>query len=149
MNFFQMLRIKIRINCTPVWNQLSVNHIFNIPPDTQYYFDDFGRLTGNEPMFRGVRVAVVDPFFITCDNSPDTSIIHGITDKLTTYPLYVESIEVSIHEVQIYSFCMIFQVSESGDVWYLLMHQVLVTAFEYLFADFLPKLCVYSQYPII
>ena len=30
------------------------------------------------------RVPVTDPFFITCDNSPYTSIIYEITDKLTT-----------------------------------------------------------------
>ena len=46
--------------------------------------DDFGRLTGTLPLFRDVRVALIDPFVVTCDNSPDKSIIHGITDKLTT-----------------------------------------------------------------
>ena len=72
MNSFQLLRIKIRIDCTPVWNKLPVNRTFKIPPDTHYFGadtdffnDDFGRLTGTEPLFRGVRVAVVDPFFIT------------------------------------------------------------------------------------
>ena len=48
------------------------------------YNDDFGWLTETEPLFRGVRVAAIDPFFITCDNFLDKSIIHGITDKLTT-----------------------------------------------------------------
>ena len=81
---FQLLRIKIRIACTPVWNKLPVNHTFKIPPDTQHYFgaepiffnDGFGGLTGTESLFRGVRVAVMDPFFITCDNE--------MTDKLKT-----------------------------------------------------------------
>ena len=39
---------------------------------------------GTEPLFWGIRVAVIDPFFITCDNFPDKSINYGITDKLTT-----------------------------------------------------------------
>ena len=50
-------------------DKLPVNHTFKIPPDTQHYFgaklifnDDFGRYTGNEQLFRGVRVAVTDPF---------------------------------------------------------------------------------------
>ena len=48
-----------------------------------FFNDDSGRLTGTEQLFRGVRVAIIDPFFITCDNS-DKSIIHGFTDKLST-----------------------------------------------------------------
>ena len=51
---------------------------------TDFFNDDFGRLTGNQPQFRGGGVGVIDIFFITSDNSPDKSIIHGITDKLTT-----------------------------------------------------------------
>ena len=27
-----------------------------------FFNDDFGKLTGTEPLFRGVRVAVIDPF---------------------------------------------------------------------------------------
>ena len=51
---------------------------------TYFCNDDFGRLTGTEPLFRVVRVAVIDQFFITCDNSPDKCIIYEFTDKLTT-----------------------------------------------------------------
>ena len=51
---------------------------------TNIFNDVFGRLIGTEPLFRGVRVAVKDPFLIICDNSPDKSTIHGITDKLKT-----------------------------------------------------------------
>ena len=69
MNSFQLLRIKILCS-TLVWNKLPVNHTFKIPPDTQHYFgaepilfdNDSDRLTGTEPMFRGVKVAVKDPF---------------------------------------------------------------------------------------
>ena len=78
---------------------------------TDFFNDDFGRLTETGTLFRGVRIAVIDPFIIACDNSPDKSIIHGITERLTTDSTLVESVGVQIHEVQIYSFCMIFQVS--------------------------------------
>ena len=44
---------------------------------TDFLNDDFGTLTKTDSLIRG-------PFFITCDNSPDKSIIHGIIDKLTT-----------------------------------------------------------------
>ena len=92
MNSFQLLRIKIRITCTPVWNKLTVIHTFKIPPDTQHYFgvkpilfnDDFRKLTGTKPLFRDVRVAVIYSFLIICDNFPGKSVIHGITDKVTT-----------------------------------------------------------------
>ena len=50
----------------------------------RFFNDDFERVTGTESLFRGVRVAVIDPFFITCGNFPDKSIIHEFTDKLTT-----------------------------------------------------------------
>ena len=63
---FQLLRIKIQIDCIPVWNKYPLNHTCNIPPDTQYYFgtepivfdDDFGTLMGTELLFLDVRVAV-------------------------------------------------------------------------------------------
>ena len=79
INSFQLLRIKIRIDCSPVWNKLPVNHSFKIPRHTQHYSwaesifinDDFGRLTETELLFLDIRVAVIDPFFIICDNSPD------------------------------------------------------------------------------
>ena len=53
MNSFQLLKIKIRIDCMPVWNKFPVNHT-KIPPDARHYFgaepiyfnDNFGRLTG-------------------------------------------------------------------------------------------------------
>ena len=41
-------------------------------------------LSGTKLLFRGVRVVVIDSFFITCVNSPDKSIIHGISDKQMT-----------------------------------------------------------------
>ena len=91
MNLFQLLRIKILINCTPVWNKLPLNQAFKILPDTQYYLGPnwffnyaFGRLTRTEPLFRDVRVAVIYIFFITCDNSSDIFITHGIINTLTT-----------------------------------------------------------------
>ena len=91
MNSFQLLRIKIPIDCTPVWKKLPVNYTFKIHithnitlGPNQFFNYDFGRLTGTEPLFRGFRIAVIDSCFITCDNSPDKSIIHGITGKLTT-----------------------------------------------------------------
>ena len=40
---------------------------------TDFFNNDFGRLTGTEPLFRAIRVAVIDPFFITCDNSPSST----------------------------------------------------------------------------
>ena len=86
MNSFQ-LRIKIHIDCTPVWYKLPVNHILKISPDTQHYFGvepNFLTMILADWLFRGVRVTVIDPFFITCNNSPDKYIIHRITDKLTT-----------------------------------------------------------------
>ena len=48
------------------------------------------------------------PLFITYDNSPDKSITHGITNKLTT------DIHTTLSLLRyqfIYSFCMIFQMS--------------------------------------
>ena len=63
----------------PFWDKLPVNHTLKIPPDTQRYFgaeliffnDGFGTLMGIEPLFPGVRFAIIGPFFTTCDNSPD------------------------------------------------------------------------------
>ena len=37
-NSVHLLRMKIRIDCTPVWKNLPVNHTFKLPPDTQHYF---------------------------------------------------------------------------------------------------------------
>ena len=63
---------------------LSDSHLQNSTRHTTLFWgrticfnDDFGSLTGTEPLFRGVRVAVIDPFNITCDNSPDKYIIYG------------------------------------------------------------------------
>ena len=64
--------------------QNATRHTILLGAEPIFFNDDFGRLTGSEPLFRGVRVAVIDPFFIICDNSPDESIIHGMTDMLTT-----------------------------------------------------------------
>ena len=155
MNSFHLLRIKIRMNFTPVWNKLLLNHTFKIPP-TQHFFgaeqiyfnDNFDKQTGTKLLLRGVGFAVIDPFSITFHNSPDKYIIHRIADKLTIYPLYVELVEVSIHEVQIYSFCMIFHMS----IWRCMVSFDASSSADSLrvhFADFLPELSVYSQYPII
>ena len=105
-------RLHVRLEQTPSESHLqtSTRHTTLLWGRTEFFNDDFGRLTGTEPLFRGVRISVKDPFFITCGNSPDKSIIHGISDRMTT-DVHVEPVEVSIHEVQIYSSCMIFQVS--------------------------------------
>ena len=109
-------RLHAHLEQTPSESHLqnSTRHTTLLWDRTNFFFNDDGRLMGTEPLFQGVRVAVIDPFFITCDSSPDKSIIHVITDKLTSddrYPLYVEPVEVSIDEVQIYSFFMIFPAS--------------------------------------
>ena len=155
MNSFQLLRIKIHIECTLVWNKLPVNHTFKIPPDTQHYFGaepifnvDFGRLTGSEPTFRGVRVVVIDQFSITWDCSPDKSIIHGITDKPTTdihsrwvcWGVYSWGTDLQLlHDFPsvLIWWCMlsIDAPNPSDSLWV-----------PYFFVDFPPKLCIYSHY---
>ena len=80
--------------------KLPVNHTFKIPSDTQYYFgvetdffnDDFGRLTGTKPVFWGVRIVATDPFFSTCNNSLDPWDYRLAYDR---YPLYVQPVEMS------------------------------------------------------
>ena len=86
MNSVQLLRINVRV----VWNKLPAvtpsnsTRLTTLPLGrTDFFNDNFGTLTGTEPLFRGVRVAVIDPFFITCDNSRDKYFIQGITDNLT------------------------------------------------------------------
>ena len=117
MKSFPLLRIKICIDCTPVCNYLPVTHNFKIHRHTQnycgaepmfFFIDDFGRLMGNEPLFRGVRFATIDPFFIRCDNSPDKSIIHGITDNLST----------DIHSMFNLLRCQFMRYRSTASVWF-------------------------------
>ena len=102
-------------------------------------------MTGTEPLYRSVRVAVIDQFFITCDNPPDKSIIHGITYRLTT----------DIHSRLCLLMCQFMRCRSKACVWffkrlnlpmygYVLMRQVLLTAYEYLFTDFLANLRIFS-----
>ena len=151
MNLFQFLRIKI--DCMPISNKLPVNHTFKIPPDTQHCFGAklfFSRLTGTESLFQGIRVVVIDAFCITCDNSPNKSFIHGITDKLTS----------DIHWTLRLFRCQFMRYRWTASEWFskclnltmhgiLLMQQVLPTAYKYFIEDFLPILCLYSQYTIM
>ena len=89
------------------FEQTSSEQTHNITLGPNLFFnDDFGRLAGSEPLFRGVRVAVMDQCFYTCDSFHDKSITLGIVDNLTTD--IHSTIEVSIYEVPIHSFCMIF-----------------------------------------
>ena len=44
-------------------------------------------MCGTKSLCQGIRVAVIDSFFVTCDNSSDKSIIHGITDIRSTLNL--------------------------------------------------------------
>ena len=110
MNSFQLWRIKIHIVSTPAWN-----HTFKIPPDTQHHFgaeaifnDGFGSLTGTEPLFRCVRFAIIYPFLVTCDNSLYKSIIHVITDKLTT----------DIHSTLSLLRCEFMKYRSTASVWF-------------------------------
>ena len=126
----------------------GVDHTFKIPPDTQFcgqtnlFYGDFGRLTGTEPMFWSVRVAVIDPLYIACDNSPDKSIIHGITDKLTTdiYSL------LNLLRCQFKRYRSTASVFQNVLIW---RGMVSLDALSFFFADIIPKLCIHSQYPII
>ena len=61
-------RLHARLQQTPseLSLQNSTRHTSLRWAPTDFFNDDFGRLTGTEPLFRGVRVAVIDPFFITC-----------------------------------------------------------------------------------
>ena len=73
-----------------------------------FFNDDFGRLTGTEPLFWGVSVAVIDPFCITCDYSPDKSLIHGITDNLST----------DIHSMFNLLMCQFMRYRSTASVWF-------------------------------
>ena len=64
--------------------QNSTRHTLLLWGQTKFFNDDFSRLMGTKPLFWRIRIAVIDPFFITCDNFSDKSIFHGITDKLMT-----------------------------------------------------------------
>ena len=90
MNSFQLLTIKIHIDAYPFgtisqWitpSKFHQTHNITVEPN-RFLNDDFDKLAGTGPLFLEVRV-VIDLLLITCDNSPDESIINGITDKLTT-----------------------------------------------------------------
>ena len=86
-------------------------HNISLGPNQLFFYDDLGRLTGTELLLRGVTVAVIDPFFIPCDCSPDTIIIHGITSKLMIDIHSTLNLLRCQFEAQIYNFYMIFQVS--------------------------------------
>ena len=99
----------------PLEQSLSESHLQNSTRHTKllwdrtdYFNDDFGRLTWNEPLFRGVSIAVIDPFFITCDNSPDKSIIHGITDNL----------KIDIHSTLSQLRCQFMRYRSTASVWF-------------------------------
>ena len=62
--------------------------------------------------------------------------------------LYVESLEMSFHGQRSTASLWFFK-CDNLEVYIFLMHQVLLTVYEYFFRNFLPKLCVYSQYSII
>ena len=62
---------------------------------TDVFNDQFGRLTGIEPLFRGVRAAVIDHFLSLLINLSSM----GLPIADNRYPRYVEPVEVSIHEV--------------------------------------------------
>ena len=65
--------------------QISTKHTILLWARTDVFNDDFGRLMGSNHSFEASELAVINTFFITCDNSPDKSNIHDITNKLTTY----------------------------------------------------------------
>ena len=96
--------------------QTPSDHTTKIPLDTQHYFrakpiffnDDFGRLTGTEPLFQGVWIVIIDPFFIICDNSLDKSIIHRITDKLMA----------DIHSTLSLLRCQFMRYSSTTSLWF-------------------------------
>ena len=75
-------RLYARLEQTPSESHLqnSKKHTAVLCGRTYFFNDEFGRLTGTESLFRGVRVAVI----FHLDNSPYKSSIHGITDKLMT-----------------------------------------------------------------
>ena len=114
MNSFKLLRIKIRIDCTSVWNKLPVIHAIKILPRhstllwSRTVFLRLSQFDGDRPLARGVRVAVIDPFFVTCDNSPDKFIIPKITDKLTT----------DIHSMLSVLRCQLMKYRSTVTVWF-------------------------------
>ena len=46
----------------------SIRHTVLLWGRTDLFNEGFGKLMGNEPLFRGISVAVIDPFFTTCGN---------------------------------------------------------------------------------
>ena len=155
MNSFQLLkkkdphRLHTRLEQTSSESHLQNSTWYETLGPTRFFNDDFGRLMRIDPLFRVVRVAVLDPFFMTYDKSPDKSIINGIINKL---------------KADIHSRCACWGVKSRGtdlqllyDFPSLLVCWSMVSFYApsspgslwVLFAYFLPNFCVYSQYPII
>ena len=134
MNLFQLLRIKIHIDCTPIWNKLP--NTFKISPDQQHYFGAELILTGTEPLFWGVRVAVIYPF----------------SSHVTILQINLSSMRLPISWWQISTLhWACWGVNSWGTVWFskclnlaaygtFWCTKVLLTAYKYLFVDFLLKL---------
>ena len=121
--------------------QNSTRHTTFLWYQISFFNDDFGRLTGTEPLFRGIRVEVIDPFYITCDNSPDTSVIHGITYKLVA----------NIHSMLTMLRCQFMRYRSTASVWFskclnltingiIWCTQVLLKAYEYFSCGFTSKI---------
>ena len=80
-----LYRLHVHLEQTPSRSCFKNFTRHNITLGSNKFFNNgFGRLMGIKPLFRGIRVALIDPFFITCDNSPDKCIIPVITNKLMT-----------------------------------------------------------------
>ena len=75
---------------------------------THFFKDNCGRLAATEALFWGVRVAEMDVCFNTCDNSPDKSIMLGITDKLMT----------DIHSTLSLLSCQFMRYRSTDSVWF-------------------------------
>ena len=155
---FHLSKIKIRISARPFgtnsqWitpSKFHETHNIIWGPNKLFQNDDFGRLTGDWATVSRSQVYGNRPiFFITCDNFPDKSIIHGITDKLTTdihsalscwgVNSWGTDLQVlyDFPRVLIWRCTVSFDAPSSSD------------RLRVLFADFSTKLYVYSQYPII
>ena len=144
------LRARLKQTLSELHFQNSTRYTTLLWGRTYFFNDVFGKLTGIESLFRGVGVAVIGPFIITCDNSPDKSISNGIADKLMT----------DIRSTFSLLRCQFMWYSSTASVWFsrclnLAIYDIFwCTKFFWqptstFSANFLPKLCVYSQYPII
>ena len=135
-----------------VWNKLPVNHTFRIPPDTHYFgaesisFNyDFRRLMRTEPLFRGVKVELIDPFL-----SHATILLINVSSiglpltwrQISTlrWACWDESLWGTDLQL-LYGFpnVLIWRCMVSFDA------PSSLTAYEYFFAHFLPKLCSFSN----